>query len=92
MTSLAQVAFVQNSAPIKCNMTGQGVRETRALSVSVTFTGPDVPTMQEAPVVSCLGPVIPDLCLPTMPCPEPSIRDGPATENRWLFAELEGEA
>lgn len=40
--------------------------------MSVTFRGPDVPTMPEAPVVSCLGPVIPDLCLPTMPCPEPS--------------------
>lgn len=71
---------------------GRMYGQPRTLSVPIIITGPDVPTMQKTPVVTGLGSVIPDLCLPTVLCPEPNTAMDPATENRWVFAELKGEA
>lgn len=63
MTRLARVSFVQNPATIKCNMHGAGWEGNQ---------GPlCVCHLHRTPVVSCLGPVTPDLCLPAMPCSEP---------------------
>lgn len=85
MTRLARVSFVQNPATIKRNMHMHGAGcEGNQGPLCVCH-------LHRTPVVSCLGPVIPDLSAHRAVF-RTQHRDGPATGNQWLFAELEGEA